>query len=230
MAAPMRKRVVVFCGVLAGIGAEIHGAWSEEAGTRMPQPVEARIKPCAYPPGTRGDEVGTAVVHVWMDETGTPTKTSLSTSSGSQLLDAAALECAKKSTWGPGQSQGKPTASETDTKFEWTGTPLTETCDRPVRRNSVLTTTVRLIPEAVARVAFDHPKPQAALPAGVIGQSVICACLDEAGQIEGEVKLMQESGSSLLDTQALEIGKTMVYAAGHPGCMRNAINFTGPND
>jgi hypothetical protein len=94
----------------------------------------------------------------------------------------------------------------------------------------VLTTTVRLIPEAVARVAFDHPKPQAALPAGVIGQSVICACLDEAGQIEGEVKLMQESGSSLLDTQALEIGKTMVYAAGHPGCMRNAINFTGPND
>jgi hypothetical protein len=51
-----------------------------------------------------------------------------------------------------------------------------------------------------------------------------------AGKIKDQVRLMQESGSSLLDTQALEIGKTMVYAAGHPGCMRNAINFTGPND
>jgi TonB family protein len=230
MAATVRKRVVAFCGVLATFGAEIHGAGSEERGTRIPQPIEARIKPCGYPPGTRGDEVGTALVHVWIDETGLPTKTSLSSSSGSQLLDAAALECAKKSTWGPGQREGKPTASETDTKFEWTGTPLTETCDRPVRRNSVLTTTVRLIPEAVARVAFDHPKPQAALSAGVIGQSVICACIDQAGQIKDPVRLMQESGSSLLDTQALEIGKTMVYAAGHPGCMRNAINFTGPND
>jgi hypothetical protein len=99
-----------------------------------------------------------------------------------------------------------------------------------VGRNSVLTITVRLVPEAVARVAFDHQKPEAALPAGVIGQSVICACIDERGQIKDPVKLMQESGSSLLDTEALEVGKTMVYAAGHPGCMRNAINFTGSKD
>jgi TonB family protein len=222
--------VVAFCGVLAALGAELHATWSEESGTRIPQQVDARIKPCGYPPGTRGDEVGTAIVHVWVDETGLPTKTTISSSSGSALLDAAALECAKKSTWGPGQRQGKPTASETDTKFEWTGITLPETCDRPLRRNSVLTTTVRLIPEAVARVAFDHQKPEAALPAGVIGQSVICACIDELGKIKDPVKLVQESGSSLLDTQALEIGKTMVYAAGHPGCMRNAINFTGTND
>jgi TonB family protein len=227
MAAAMRKMVVAFCAVLAGMGAEIHAAWSEESRTRIPQHVDARIKPCGYPPGTRGDEVGTAIVHVWIDEKGLPTKTSISSSSGSALLDAAALECAQKSTWGPGQWQGKPTVSETDTQFEWTGSTLPETCDRPLRRNSLLTITVRLIPEAVARVAFDHLKPEAALPAGVIGQSVICACVDEAGKIKDQVKLVQQSGSSLLDTQALEIGKTMVYAAGHPGCMRNAINFTG---
>jgi outer membrane biosynthesis protein TonB len=72
---------------------------------------------------------------------------------------------------------------------------------------------------------FDHPKPKAALPAGIIGQSMVCVCVDATGRIEDPVKLMRQSGSSVLDTEALEIGKTMVYPASHPGCMRDTINF-----
>jgi outer membrane biosynthesis protein TonB len=92
----------------------------------------------------------------------------------------------------------------------------------------VLTIKIRLTPEAASRVVIDRRNP-AALPAGVIGQSVICACVDDAGSIK-EQKIMRESGSPLLDTEALEIGKTLEYPAGHPGCMRDTINFAGPND
>ena len=57
---------------------------------------------------------------------------------------------------------------------------------------------------------------------------MICACVDETGNIKDRVKLMQESGSALLDQHALEIGAALQYPTGHPGCMRNAINFAGP--
>ena len=151
----------------------------------------------------------------------------ISSSSGSALLDAAALECAKTS-WGSAQHPGKPGKSETDIKFEWTGGQLPQTCESPVRKNSVLTIKIRLTPEAASQVVFEHRNP-ATLPSGVIGQSVICACVDDAGGIK-EQKLMRESGSASLDKDALEIGKTMVYPAGHPGCMRDTVNFAGPND
>ena len=105
--------------------------------------------------------------------------------------------------------------------------PLPQTCEAPPSKNSSLTIKIRLTPEAASRVVFDHPKPksEAALPAGIIGQSMVCVCVDDTGSINEPVKLMQRSGSSVLDTEALEIGKTMVYPASHPGCMRDTINF-----
>jgi TonB family protein len=227
MAATVRSLLVAFCGAVSVMGADSHAAGLDESGNHVPARVDANIKPCAYPAGARGDETGTAVVHVWVDENGSPTKMNISSSSGSALLDAAALECAKTS-WGSAQRPGKPGKSETDVRFEWTGGPLPQTCDSPARKNSVLTIRIRLTPEAASRVVFDHRNP-AALPAGVLGQSLICACVDDAGSIK-EQKLMRESGSPLLDTEALEIGKTMVYPAGHPGCMRDTVNFAGPND
>jgi outer membrane biosynthesis protein TonB len=103
--------------------------------------------------------------------------------------------------------------------------PLPQTCEAPPSKDSSLTIKIRLTPEAASRVVFDHPKPKAALPAGIIGQSMVCVCVDATGRIEDPVKLMRQSGSSVLDTEALEIGKTMVYPASHPGCMRDTINF-----
>ena len=230
MIATTKKARGALAGVLATIGAVSASAQQSDAspphaGARIAQQVEARSKPCAYPAGTRGNEVGTAVVHIWVDEKGLPTKASISSSTGSALLDAAALQCARQTTWPAALSRGKPIASETDARFEWTGMTLPRDCDAPLRRNSLFTITVRLTAEAAARVTFDKPRSSAALPGGVIGQSVICACVDESGTIQNQVKLMQESGSTSLDTKALEIGKTLDYPAGHPGCMRNAINF-----
>jgi hypothetical protein len=92
----------------------------------------------------------------------------------------------------------------------------------------MLTIKLRLTAEAASRVVFDHRNP-AALPTGVLGQSVICACVDDAGSIK-EQKLVRESGSPVLDADALEIGKTMAYPAGHPGCVHDTVNFAGPND
>jgi TonB family protein len=171
--------------------------------------------------------MGTAVVHVWVDEKGAPTKMSISSSSGSALLDAAALECAKTS-WGSARRVTKRGKYETDVKFEWTGGQLPQTCESPVRNNSVLTIKIRLTPEAASRVVFEHKNP-ATLPAGVIGQAVICACVDDVGGVK-EQKLMRESGASVLDSEALEIGKTMAYPMGHPGCMRDTVNFASPDD
>jgi TonB family protein len=226
----MRKIIAALCVVLGAAGPEMQTLRAAESRQPATAKADAKIIPCGYPLTARGDETGTAVVHVSIDETGTPTKATISTSSGFPTLDAAALECAKKASWPPAQQQGKPIPSETDAKFEWTGKSLPQTCDRPTLRNSLLTITVHLFPEDVAHVTFEHPKPEAKLPAGVIGQSVICACVDEAGKIRNQVRLMQESGSSLLDSQAQEIGKTLVYPTGHAGCMRNAVNFKGPGD
>lgn len=227
MAATVRRLLVALCAAVSVIGVELHAAGLDESGKHIPPQVDASIKPCAYPAGARGDETGTAVVHVLIDEKGTPTKMSIASSSGSALLDAAALECAKTS-WGSAQRPAKPGKSETDVKFEWTGGPLPQTCESPARRNSMLTIKIRLTAEAASRVVFDHRNP-AALPTGVLGQSVICACVDDAGSIK-EQKLVRESGSPALDADALEIGKTMAYPTGHPGCMHDMVNFTGPND
>jgi outer membrane biosynthesis protein TonB len=121
-------------------------------------------------------------------------------------------------------------ADRTTAKSEPSAGPLPQTCEAPAHKDSLLTIRIRLTAEAFSRVAFDHPKPAAALPAGVIGQSLICACVDNGGNLKDPVKLLRGSGSPVLDTEALEIGKTLDYPAGHPGCMHDTINFAGPND
>ena len=105
--------------------------------------------------------------------------------------------------------------------------PLPQTCEVPPTKDSSLTIRIQLTAEAIKNVVFDHPKP-ANLPAGVLGRSVICTCVDAEGNIQGAVKLVRASGSPQLDSEAQEIGKTLSYPAGHPGCMHDAINFTAP--
>ena len=121
-------------------------------------------------------------------------------------------------------------AASTPAKVDPSDGPLPQTCEAPARKNSSLTIKIRLTAEAFSAVALDHPKPREALPAGVIGQSLICACVDNGGNIKDRVQLLRGSGSPVLDSEALEIGKTLDYPAGHPGCMRDTINFAGPND
>lgn len=105
--------------------------------------------------------------------------------------------------------------------------PLPLTCEAPATKESSLTIRIQLTADAFKRVVFDHPKP-ASLPAGVIGQSTVCTCVDGDGNVKGAVKLMRQSGSPQLDAEAVEIGKTLEYPAGHPGCMHNTVNFAAP--
>jgi hypothetical protein len=105
--------------------------------------------------------------------------------------------------------------------------PLPLTCEAPGTKESSLAIRIQLTAEAFKRVVFDHPKAPN-LPAAVIGQSMVCTCLDADGNVQGAVKLLRQSGSPQLDAEALEIGKTLVFPAGHPGCMHNTVNFTAP--
>ncbi|HWM65121.1 MAG TPA: hypothetical protein VNO35_00945 [Steroidobacteraceae bacterium] len=108
------------------------------------------------------------------------------------------------------------------------GEPLPQTCAAPGTQGSSLTIRIQLTPEAFSKVVFDHPKPEGTVPAGVIGQSMICTCVDAAGNINDGVKLLRGSGSPQLDTEAVEIGKNLVYPAGNPGCMHDTVNFAAP--
>lgn len=108
------------------------------------------------------------------------------------------------------------------------GEPLPQTCAAPGTPGSSLTMRIQLTAEAFARLVFDHPKPAGTMPAGVIGQAMICTCVDAAGNVNDGVKLLRESGSPQLDTEAVEIGKTLVYPAGNPGCMHDTVNFAAP--
>jgi hypothetical protein len=74
---------------------------------------------------------------------------------------------------------------------------------------------------------FDHPKPEG-LPTGIIGQTKICTCVDVEGNLRDGVKLVRASGSPQLDAEATEIGRSISYPAGHPGCMHQTVNFTAP--
>jgi outer membrane biosynthesis protein TonB len=119
-------------------------------------------------------------------------------------------------------------AEEANTHAERPSGPLPQTCEAPANKDSILTIRIQLTADAFKRVVFDHPKPDAALPAGVTGQSIICTCVDAVGNIKDAVKLVRASGSPQLDTEAVEVGKTLVYPADHPGCMHDTVNFAGP--
>ena len=86
---------------------------------------------------------------------------------------------------------------------------------------------IQLTPEAFKQVVFDHPKPDG-LPTGVLGQTKICTCVDNVGNLKNPVKLVRGSGSQQLDAEATEIGTSISYPAGHPGCMHQTVNFTAP--
>ena len=105
--------------------------------------------------------------------------------------------------------------------------PLPPTCEAPATKGSGLTIRIQLTADAFGKVVFDHPKPQG-LPAGVLGQSMICTCVDTEGNIKDPIRLLRASGSPQLDAEALEIGKTLSYPAGHPGCMHDTVNFAAP--
>ena len=105
--------------------------------------------------------------------------------------------------------------------------PLPLTCEAPVTRESGLALRIQLTADAFKNVVFDHPKPEG-LPAEIIGQTKICTCVDGEGNLRGTVKLVRASGSPQLDAEATEIGRSLSYPQGHPGCMHQTINFTAP--
>ena len=105
--------------------------------------------------------------------------------------------------------------------------PLPLSCEAPVTKDSGLAMRIELTPEAVKKVVFDHPKPDG-LPTGVLGQTQICTCVDNEGNLKNPVKLVRGSGSPQLDAEATEIGKSISYPTGHPGCMHQTVNFTAP--
>ena len=105
--------------------------------------------------------------------------------------------------------------------------PLPLTCEAPVTKDSGLALRIQLTADAFKTVVFDHPKPEG-LPRGIIGQTKICTCVDAAGNLRDGVKLVRASGSPQLDAEATEIGRSIAYPAGHPGCMHETVNFTAP--
>jgi hypothetical protein len=105
--------------------------------------------------------------------------------------------------------------------------PLPLTCEAPTTKESSLTIRIQLTDDAFKRVVFDHPKP-ANLPPAVVGQATVCTCVDGDGGVKAPVKLVRQSGSPQLDAEAVEIGKTLSYPAGHPGCVHNTVNFAAP--
>jgi hypothetical protein len=105
--------------------------------------------------------------------------------------------------------------------------PLPLTCEAPVTKDSGLALRIQLTADALKKVVFDHAKPEG-LPTGVLGQTKVCTCVDNDGNLRNPVKLVRASGSPQLDAEAMEIGKSISYPAGHPGCMHQTVNFAAP--
>ncbi len=85
----------------------------------IPPGVENLVQP-TYPEDARKAGIeGTAVVEVTISEDGAVLACSLATSSGNDLLDAAAMGAAQSSKFAPGKKDGKPAVMKIKVPFQF---------------------------------------------------------------------------------------------------------------
>lgn len=157
------------------------------------------------------DEAGTALVVLYVGPTGVPSKVSLRSSSGSDALDNAALNCVPKLRFLPSTRLGDATAVASWQLSAWKAAPAART---------------EVSPPAVAGAspppgAYGASSGTAAAPGNA---AEVHVCVDGTGKLTQEPRLTRSSGDARFDAAALGIAKAGSGSyQGVAGCLQLAI-------
>ena len=158
------------------------------------------------------DEAGTALVVLYVGPTGVPSKVSLRSSSGSDALDNAALNCVPKLRFLPSTRLGDATAVPSWQLSAWKAAPAART-------------------EVSAPAVVGAPAPLPGVPGASSGSAAapgntaeVHVCVDGAGKLTQEPRLTRSSGDARFDAAALGIAKAGSGSyQGVAGCLQLAI-------
>jgi len=175
--------------------------------------IALRFDPIARCPDVRPavdeDEV-VAVVLFQVGSTGVPSRPSIKSSSGSEALDAAALDCVLKLRFQPATRIGDGVAIDSWQEMAW------KQARRAAGQNSVATT---------KGLESAHPSD---------GTPEVQACVDEAGKLAQDPSIIHSSGDPSLDEAAVKIARsgagyyrpaTTAEGKSLSGCVQLTIKF-----
>ena len=161
------------------------------------------------------DEVGTALVVLYVGPTGVPSKVSLRSSSGSDTLDNAALNCVPKLRFLPSTRLGDATAVASWQLSAWKAAPAPRTEVSPVAAAAAL---------PPPQGAHAGSSATAAASANAPPLAEVRVCVDDSGQLTQEPRLTRSSGDARFDAAALSIAKGGSGSyQGVAGCLQLAI-------
>lgn len=175
-----------------------------------------RFNPKTLCPDLRIADEGTiAVVVFWLPRTGTPSRISIRSSSGSNALDAAALSCVARLRFAPATTlgDGDPIDSWQQIAFRWANQASEPIAGAPAQN------------AAKARQDTSGGQPDSV---------TVRVCVDEKGRLEQDPTIVHSSGVASLDQAAVRIAasgsayyRPDTSSTGPPvsGCAQLAIKF-----
>jgi TonB family protein len=184
-------------------------AWTSDPARRCP---DLRI----------ADDGAVAVVVFLVSSGGVPSRASIKSSSGSEALDAAALNCVMKLKFQPATrvGEGVPVDSWQAMAWRWVSRPSQASTPQPQNANAPVAT-----PEAaVAGRPENSP----------FKEVEVRVCSDAAGKLVQDPSIIHSSGDTGLDQAAVKIAKSgsgyyrpATSSVGQPvsGCAQLAIKF-----
>lgn len=189
---------------------QAHVAWTSDPARRCP---DLRI----------ADDGAVAVVVFLVSSGGVPSRASIKSSSGSEALDAAALNCVMKLKFQPATrvGDGAPVDSWQAMAWRWVSRPSQASAPQPPQNAIALVGT----PEAAA-VGRPENSP--------LKEVEVRVCSDAAGKLVQDPTIIHSSGDPGLDQAAVKIAKSgsgyyrpATYSVGQPvsGCAQLAIKF-----
>jgi TonB family protein len=161
------------------------------------------------------DEAATALVVLYVGPTGVPSKVSLRSSSGSDTLDNAALNCVPKLRFLPSTRLGDATAVASWQLSAWKAAPAART------EVGAPAAAAALPP---SQVAHGGSSGTAAAPGNAAPLAEVRVCVDDGGKLTQEPRLTRSSGDARFDAAALSIAKAGSGSyQGVAGCLQLAI-------
>lgn len=163
------------------------------------------------------EEAGTALVVLYVGPTGVPSRVSLRSSSGSDALDNAALNCVPKLRFLPMTGLGDATAMASWQLSAWKAAPA------PRSEVSPPSATAAAPPPATAS-GQGRSSGAAAASTSAPPLAEVHVCVDDGGKLTQPPQLTRSSGDSGFDAAALSIAKagSGSYRAA-AGCLQLAI-------
>ena len=180
-------RAIVACMVMSA-SVDVHAAQIPPAPENPPRAqTSLGFNPKARCPDLLMTDTGPmAVVVFWLPRSGIPSHLSLKSSSGSNVLDSATINCVARLRFAAATTlgDGDPIDSWQQIAFTWAGRPSEPSPGAPAA------TTANGIPDASG---------------GHANQVTVRVCVDEAGKLKQDPTIIRSSGVASVDQAAIKI-------------------------